>query len=596
MRGVLLWSMAAVPVVWAAITSLPGRFTPWEAVAYLVVLAGAVPSARRWPVGALAVTGVVWLVSFLTTVMDDSTVAVGALSAGLGAVAFLAGREASDGDRGVVALVLLGAAAVTGSPAVGGGADTALAALCGVAALAAVPWTVGRYRRQYLALVRAGWERAEQLERDADRAADRARARERARLAAEMHDLVGHELARAALRVGALELAPDLDAGHRESARAAREAVTAAAERLADVVGLLRAGEPERTEPVADVVARARLAGLDVESTGDDLGAVDPVIARTVHRVVTEAITNAIKHAPGARVTVALAHTDRVRVDVVSGTARHTSALAGAPTGTECAGSGRAGTVSADSGRAGTECADSGRAGTVSAGSRRAGTESAGGGQAGDMPAGDGRDGTEPVGCRRAGAAQALEPADAAGGPDSSGIAPGGGHGLLGLAERVALVGGTFSARALDGGFEVRASLPAHPVLRRSPATDTHRRRAELRVRRSARRTALLTTAVAVGIVAAVLGYLVFDAATSVLDPADFQRLRAGQSESEVSAVLPARTRVDDPGRTPPPPAGTSCRHYSTHRNPFDARRLDLYRLCFRDGRLVAKDLLARDP
>ncbi|MEU4804897.1 histidine kinase [Actinosynnema sp. NPDC023587] len=500
MRGVLVWVLAAVPLVWAAITSLPGRLTPWEAVAYLVVLAVVVPAVRRWPVGALLTAGVTWQVSFFGTVAEDSTVAVGALSVGLVAVSFLAGRHAPAGERGVVALVVLGAGAVTVAVVVVGGADTALAALSGTAALAAVPWAAGRYRRQYLEMVRAGWERAEQLEREADRAADRARARERARLAAEMHDLVGHELARAALRVGALELAPALGAEHRASARAAREAVTSAAERLADVVGLLRTGEPERVESVAEIVGRSRLSGLEVESTGDELGSVDPVIAHTVHRVVTEAITNAIKHAPGAPVSVDLARAGGVEVVVVTGPARRSPA-------------------------------------------------------------------------------------------------PGGGQGLLGLAERVALVGGAFTARELDGGgFEVRASLPATPVLRDAPATDTHRRRAELRVRRSARRTVLLTSAVAGGIVVAVLGYLVFDAATSALDPADYQRLRVGAPESEVAAVLPPRTRVDDPGRTPPPPAGTTCRYYSTHRNPFDVRRLDLYRLCFRDGRLADKALLARDP
>jgi signal transduction histidine kinase len=38
---------------------------------------------------------------------------------------------------------------------------------------------------------------------------------------------------------------------------------------------------------------------------------------------------------------------------------------------------------------------------------------------------------------------------------------PGGGHGLLGLRERVELLGGTFdAARRLDGGFELRAAVP----------------------------------------------------------------------------------------------------------------------------------------
>jgi signal transduction histidine kinase len=38
---------------------------------------------------------------------------------------------------------------------------------------------------------------------------------------------------------------------------------------------------------------------------------------------------------------------------------------------------------------------------------------------------------------------------------------PGGGHGLIGLRERVELLGGTFdAARRLDGGYELRASIP----------------------------------------------------------------------------------------------------------------------------------------
>jgi signal transduction histidine kinase len=47
-------------------------------------------------------------------------------------------------------------------------------------------------------------------------------------------------------------------------------------------------------------------------------------------------------------------------------------------------------------------------------------------------------------------------------GPHPGLAAAGGGHGLLGLRERVALLGGTFQAGPrLDGGFEVSASIPA---------------------------------------------------------------------------------------------------------------------------------------
>ncbi|MBW4720302.1 sensor histidine kinase [Saccharothrix obliqua] len=493
MRVVIVWVLGALPVVWAAITSRPGRITPWEAVAYLAVLAVALPLAGRRPVTALVVTAVAWQVGFFASARGDSTIAVGLLAGGLVGVAFLAGRHARTGERGVVALVLIGTSTATAALVLTGAVDTALAATSAVAVLAAVPWAVGRYRRQYTAMVRGGWERAEQLERDAEHV----RVRERARLAAEMHDLVGHELAQAALLVGALEVAPALAPEHREAARAARSAVTSAAERLADVVSLLRTAEREPVESAADVVARARRSGLRVELTGDGPGDVDPVIAQTVHRVLTEAITNAIKHAPGAPVSVDLGRVeDGVELRVVSGPGRRT--------------------------------------------------------------------------------------------PDD---VPGSGQGLLGLAERVALVGGRFTAGPDEGGgFAVTARLPGRAVATAVP----HRHRVEQQVRRSARRAVLLTSAIAAGIVVAVLGYLVFDAATSTLDATAFQRLEPGRHESELD--LPRRVRVDAPDDPLPVPGGATCRYYSTHINPFDGRRLDLHRLCFRDGVLVDKALLRRDP
>ena len=77
-----------------------------------------------------------------------------------------------------------------------------------------------------------------------------------------------------------------------------------------------------------------------------------------------------------------------------------------------------------------------------------------------------------------------------------------------------------------------------------------------------------------------------------MLDPADYQRLQIGQPEPDVAAVLPARTRVDNPEGTSPTPDGARCRYYSTRANPFDD---ELFRLCFLDGRLVEKALIERD-
>jgi signal transduction histidine kinase len=144
-----------------------------------------------------------------------------------------------------------------------------------------VPWAAGRYRRLHDELVRAGWDRAARFEREAEYA----RARERTRLAGEMHDLVGHELARAALLVGALELEPTLTPQQREAAKTARASVTAAAERLADVMQVLRADEDE---PVATIEEVVQHSGLETELVNRRTEPVDGIIARTVHRVVAD--------------------------------------------------------------------------------------------------------------------------------------------------------------------------------------------------------------------------------------------------------------------------------------------------------------------
>jgi hypothetical protein len=121
--------------------------------------------------------------------------------------------------------------------------------------------------------------------------------------------------------------------------------------------------------------------------------------------------------------------------------------------------------------------------------------------------------------------------------------------------------------------------------------TDVEHRRAQDRVRRSGRRVVLAAALVSVGGLAAVLAYMWFDAATSVLDPA---RIRPGAPIAEVAPLLPSRTRTDGPGDVPPEPPGASCRYYSTHANPFDARGSDLYRLCVRDDRVVGVELVPR--
>lgn len=482
----ILWVGAAVPVVAAAVTSRAGRLAVWEVALYLAVLAVAFAVVRTRPAVALGLALSAWLVCYLVRVEFDSATGVIALAPALALTSFLAGRHARDPRATAITLTVAEIAGVVVALTERGGSDTALAVTSGIGVLGVVPWAFGRFRRRYAELLDVGWEHAALLERDVDNA----RNAERARLAGEMHDLVGHELARAALLVGALELEPTLSAQQRDAAKTARASVTAAAERLADVMQVLRADEDEPVQTIEEVVARS---GLEVELTNQRRTAIDGIIARTVHRVVAEALTNVIKHAPGARVTVHL--TANLDLHITNGLTTKTQAV-------------------------------------------------------------------------------------------------GSGKGLVGLAERVALVGGSFDAGPTADGFEVRAKLPERPLPRTTP-THVRRERAAEEMRKSARRTVLITSVVCAGIAVGVPGYMVFDAASSVLTPEQYSRARIGAQDDDLD--LPLRTRVDNPLGVAAP-QGTECRYYSTHANPFDHERHDLYQLCFRDDRLVHKQFLARRP
>ncbi len=176
--------------------------------------------------------------------------------------------------------------------------------------LGVLPWLAGRCWRQYTELVSAGWQRAEQLEREQRIIGERERLRERSRIAEDMHDALGHELSLLALRAAALEVAPELPERYQGAARELREGTASATERLQQIVGVLRE-EPEaaRTRPsgetVADLVERARSSGMAVDLT--ETGEPAPLLTElAAHRLVQEALTNATKHAPGAAVHVRL--------------------------------------------------------------------------------------------------------------------------------------------------------------------------------------------------------------------------------------------------------------------------------------------------
>ncbi|MFD0338478.1 sensor histidine kinase [Streptomyces sp. NPDC127117] len=228
--------------------------------------------------------------------------------------AFFAGREPGRTGPTVLVLVAVLAGGVVAVALVPSWLLMAGRFVAVVAVAAMLPWFAGRFWRQYQELVRAGWERAGRLEREQRLVAEQARSRERARIAQDMHDVLGHDLSLIALSAGALKLAPGLDEAHRAAAGEIRARAAASVERLGEVIGLLReeAGE-ESPQPsgtgiprlVEEAAAAGLAVGLRVEG---EAGAMSPAAARAAHRVVQEALTNAAKHAPGARVDVRVTH------------------------------------------------------------------------------------------------------------------------------------------------------------------------------------------------------------------------------------------------------------------------------------------------
>ena len=190
--------------------------------------------------------------------------------------------------------------------------------LLGLVALGLATGSAARARRLY-AQELVG--RYEAMARDRDQSAALARAAERARIAREMHDVVAHSVSvMVALSDGA---GAALDRAPERSREALRELSRTGRESLADlqrVLGVLDPGPDDDGVTVADdrqepavsdlavVVERFRAAGVPVTATGLDLAVpLDTSLRLAVARIVTEALTNVLRHAPG---------TPSVRVDV----------------------------------------------------------------------------------------------------------------------------------------------------------------------------------------------------------------------------------------------------------------------------------------
>ncbi|MFD2090806.1 sensor histidine kinase [Blastococcus deserti] len=208
--------------------------------------------------------------------------------------------------------------------------NQAAGAVVGAAFVVLLPGAVGAWVLTRADLMTALEERAQRAEAERELLARDAVISERTRIAREMHDAVGHRVSLMVLQAGAIEMAAGDRATVEQLAAQVQTAGRQALDELRQAVGVLRAGEddgaPLAPQPGLDDLERLvkewRTAGMTVELHGPppDASPVDAVVSRAAYRIVQEALTNAGKHAPGARVTVEVERPrDAVVVRVVNG-------------------------------------------------------------------------------------------------------------------------------------------------------------------------------------------------------------------------------------------------------------------------------------
>jgi signal transduction histidine kinase len=309
---------------WAVLAVMMGPygFARAPRIVFVLLLCSLLTWLRRWP---LPVLGVAAVISGLSIASGAASLAVVIL---LGLATYLV--SSSLPRKASIYAVLATAAALGGAlgyHALAGSAGSLAAD--GVLAFAPLlaGWFVGEAaatRRRYLAGL------AEQAERERAAEAERARqeiCEERVRIARELHDVVAHTLAVITVQAG---VGRRLMAKRPEEAALALDSIETigrtAQDELRVVLALLR---DERIGPAAltpaprlvdvkELVHTVQASGTPVQLRTSNVDRqLSPALELSIYRVVQEALTNVVKHAPGARATVDLAVSDEaVRIEV----------------------------------------------------------------------------------------------------------------------------------------------------------------------------------------------------------------------------------------------------------------------------------------
>jgi signal transduction histidine kinase len=321
----LAYTLLAIAMTIGAVATIPERSSDPEvfkdpdglSTALVVVQTAVLAFLRRWPVGVL-------------TVLAAALVTEAGLGYELGDAAFLSslivmflvGSRVS-GNRLVFGIAVNAGVLIVLFFLEGGGIETIGDLLINLVIFGGA-WAGGIFVGSRVTRIAQVESYAAELSAQRDLAAREAAEEERARIARDLHDAVGHTLNLIVVQAGAAQRVRE----HNPAAayEALQSIESTGRQALADMdrmLGILREQSDGQAAPelgprpglarLGAMLAEARSAGLsvEVEISGEERRL--PVsIDLTAYRIVQEAITNVMKHAPGADTKVRIDYAPRV--------------------------------------------------------------------------------------------------------------------------------------------------------------------------------------------------------------------------------------------------------------------------------------------
>ena len=301
--GTLLFSLTVFAGMWLTVTA-PAGLRAWQLALGAVAVLGAVLS-RRLPLVGVFLAGIATALgwSFGVTVDPFLLVSVGVLT--------FAERRGSRRFPWWLLIAWAGlvvTALVLGSPPDAAGFEDRMRGALLSAIVLAAAWVLGVRTRQA------------RLE-----AAARARTDERRRLARDVHDALSHSLGAIGVQAGVAAHVTAL--GEPELRATLQEVESQARSSLLELKSLLHSERSALSETgtaslpliglLRDTARTAERSGLMVElDSTDSVDSLPAAVRATVHRIVQEAVTNAIRHAEASTLSISVAVLD-VSVEVV---------------------------------------------------------------------------------------------------------------------------------------------------------------------------------------------------------------------------------------------------------------------------------------